>query len=195
MGRDGHGTTIPGRATRLVGGLALAGLVLATAACSTGVPNPGTPTDAVREAFRLVDAGDLDALLAITCDAQRDAIRRQFSFSDLGSLAGLDVDLAPLFRALELDASRLTITETSVSGDRASVLVSGPLLVGFDAEQLRDTFRRLAEEQGTPVQDAQLDALIAALQASSQTVAVNETVEIAREGGAWRLCSRLTLVR
>lgn len=171
------------------------GLTLLVASGCTGAPNPQTPADAVRETFRLVDAGDLEALVGLTCAEHQDTIRRQFSFSDVAGMVGAGLDLSPLFRAIELDASRLTITETSVSGETATVLIAGPLLVSFDADQLRDTFRELADRQGTEIQEAQLNALIAALQASSQTVTVNETVEVARENGAWRLCDRLTLIR
>ncbi len=163
--------------------------------CTGGVPNPSTPVAAAHEAFRLVDAGDLDALVALTCAAEQATIRRQFDFSDLGTAVGAGIDLSPLFAAIELDASALTITETSVTGDRASVLLAGPLTVRFDAEQLRDLFRRLSEQQGQTVEPERFEALIAALQATSQTVPINETIDVVREGGSWKLCSRLTLIR
>jgi hypothetical protein len=173
----------------------LLGATLLGASGCAGSASPQTPADAVRESFRLVDAGDLEALVDLTCARQQETIRRQFSFTDVAGMVGADLDLTLLFRAIQLDASRLAITETSVSGDTASVLIAGPLLVSFDADQLRDTFRELAEQQGTEIQEAQLNALIVALQAASQTVTVNETVEVARENGTWRLCDRLTLIR
>ncbi len=159
------------------------------------MPNPSTPADAIREAFRLVDQGNLEGLVALTCQAQQATIRRQFDFSDLGASLGADVDLSPLFTAIELDASELSVSETSISGDRAGVLIAGPMTLRFDAEQLRDVFGRLAEQQGQAVDPARFDALIAALQATSHTVSVNETVDVVREGGGWKLCSRLTLIR
>lgn len=166
-------------------------LLIGTSAC--GAPGAATPTDAVREAFRLVDEGDLDGLLAITCDAQKETIRQQFEFTDVaGMLPG--ADLSALFEAVDLDTSALTFDEVSSSGDTASVQLGGSLTFSFDAEQLRGLLRALAEQSGQPVDEATVNALVAGLQSATQTMPISETVDVVREGGSWKICSRLTLM-
>jgi hypothetical protein len=169
--------------------LVLVGVVLA--AC-TSSPAADTPDAAVRQAFRLVDEGKLEDLLAITCAAEQESTREQFGFGQLGQAAGMD--LTPLFGALNLDQTGLVVTTRSVQGDRAEIHLGGNLAVSFDAERLRSLFREIAEQQGTPVDNAALDSMITALGATTQSLPINETVEMAREDGTWKLCSRLTLL-
>ena len=38
------------------------------------------------------------------------------------------------------------------------------------------------------------EALIAGLQATTQELPMNQVVDVVREDGAWKLCSRLTLL-
>ena len=168
-------------------------LGIAIASCG-GVPTAGSPAEAVRQAFRLVDEGNLEGLLALTCDAQKETIRRQFTFSDLaGQLPG--VDMTQLFIALKVDASGLTVTETSIQSDTATVQLAGRLGFSFEAERLREIFRQMAQQQGQQVDDATLNRLITALQATATTVPVNETLQVAHEGDSWKICGRLTLMR
>ena len=166
--------------------------LLALSGCA-GAPAPNTPVDTVRNAFRLVDEGNLDGLTAMTCEAQKAAIRQQFA----GTLPGLPpgIDLGEIFSALKVDSSQMTFLVTSESGDTASVQVAGNLGISFEGEKLRDLLKGLAHQQGQPIDDARLDQLIATLNAASQAVPVNENVQVVREGGAWRLCSRLTMMR
>jgi hypothetical protein len=168
------------------------GLVLVIGVAACGSPGAATPTDAVREAFRLVDEGDLDALIDLTCDAQKETIRQQFEFTDVAALLP-GADLGALFEAVNLDTSALTIDEVSSSGDSASVQLGGSLGFSFDAEKLRELLRVLAEQRGAPIDDASLDALVAGLQDASQSTPIFETVDVVREGGSWKICSRLTL--
>jgi hypothetical protein len=99
-----------------------------------------------------------------------------------------------LFGALNLDQTGLVVTTRSVQDDRAEIHLGGNLAVSFDAERLRSLFREIAEQQGVSVDDAALDSMIAALQATTQSLPINETVAVVREEGTWKLCSRLTLL-
>lgn len=128
----------------------------------------------------------------MTCAAQQDSTREQFGFGQLGRRAGLD--LAPLFEALEVDQPGMVVTVRSVQDDRAEVHLGRKLAFSFDAGRLRELFRQLAERDGVPVDDASLDSMIAALQATSQELPLNQVVEVVREDDTWRLCSRLTLM-
>jgi hypothetical protein len=171
---------------------ALIGATLLLAGCG-GAPAANTPDGAVRQAFREIDEGDLDGLMALTCAGQQDTITEQFGFGELGRSTGLD--LAPLFEALNVDVSKLGIATTSLDGDRASVRLAGTLGFSFDATRLRELFRELTEQQGIPVDDAALDRMLEALAGTTQALPVNELVDVVREDGAWKLCSRLTLLR
>jgi hypothetical protein len=169
------------------------GMVIAilVSACNTA-PAADSPDAAVREAFRLVDEGNLDGLLAITCASQQESTREQFGFGQLSGGTGLD--LAPLFAAVNVDQSGLAVTTQAIEGDRAEVHLGGTLGFSFDAAQLRDLFRQLAEQQGVPVDDASLDQMITMLQGTTQSLPLNQSIEVVREGGTWKVCSRLTLI-
>lgn len=161
--------------------------------CSTGAPAPNSPDGAVRLVFDELNEGDLEGVLALTCQAQQAALREQFGFAGLGAQMG--IDLSGLLEALTLDTSRLTVTPTSIQGDAASVQLAGAIGLSIDAARLRELFRQVAQQQGVPVDDARLDQAITALQAMTQSVPVNEAVDVVREGGTWKLCDRLTLVQ
>ena len=170
---------------------ALALVALLLSACG-GVGGGSSPSDTVKEAMRLVDAGDLDGIVALTCDAQKDAIRGQFDLSSLGLAGGMD--LGSIFEAVSLDASQMTFTDANVAGDSAQVQLAGTMSFSFDGEQLRDLFRQIGEQQGQVVDDATLDMIVGAMGYAAQSTPVDQTVEMVRENGAWRICSDLTLL-
>lgn len=171
---------------------ALTLVALLLSACG-GVGGGSSPSDTVKEAMRLVDAGDLDGIVALTCDAQKDAMRGQFDLSSLGPLAG-GMDLGSLFEAVSLDTSEMTFTDANVAGDSAQVQVAGSMGFSFDGEQLRTLFRQLGAQQGQVVDDATLDMIVGAMGDAAQSTPVDQTVEMVREDGAWRICSDLTLL-
>ena len=178
---------------RLESALACAVLGALLAGCASAAPD--NPAGTVRQAFSLVDQGNIDGVVGLTCEAQKATIRQQFDVS--GSLGRVvpGVDVNQLIQAINIDATGLAITQTSASVDKASVQVVGTMKVSVDAPRLRDMFKKLAEQQGQPVDDATLDGLVSTLQAVSQSIPVNQTVDVVREGGAWKICSRLTLMQ
>ena len=175
---------------RPVRALVLVALLLA--ACG-GVGGGSAPSDSVKEAMRRVDAGDLDGVVALTCDAQKDAMRGQFDLTNLGPLTG-GMDLGSLFEAVNLDTSEMTFTDANVSGDSAQVQLAGSMSFSFDGEKLRDLFRQLGEQQGQVVDEATLDLIVQSVGAAAQSVPVDQTVEMVRENGSWKICSPLTLL-
>jgi hypothetical protein len=169
----------------------LLGTGLLLAACG-GSPAPESPGAAVRQVLREIDEGDLDGVLALTCATQRDALRTQFDFSDLGSTTGLD--LAPLFEALNVGTSNLAIDTANVDGDHASVRIIGTIDFSFDATRLRELFRGILDQQGVTVPDERLESMLLALEGTRQAMPVDQLLDVVREDGAWKLCSRLTLL-
>jgi hypothetical protein len=57
-----------------------------------------------------------------------------------------------------------------------------------DEEAFKDVIREVAEQQGTPIDDAQLDALMGMIGSFAQDIPMNETVDLVRENGAWKIC-------
>ena len=172
---------------------ALTLVALLLSACG-GVGNGSSPSDAVKEAMRLVDAGDLDGVVALTCDAQKDGMRSQLDLSrSLGAFAA-DMDLESLFDAVSLNTADLTFTDASVVNDSAQVQVEGTMSFSFDADQIRELFRQVLEQQGQPVDDATLDMLIGLMSTAAQSQPIDQTVDMVREDGSWKLCSDWTLL-
>jgi hypothetical protein len=157
------------------------------AACS-GSPGSGSPSDTVRQAFQLVDDGNFSGLSGLACEAQKGTIQEQFDLAaGLGQLpAGFD--LGQLFQAITLDMSGVTFTDSSVTGDSATVQIAGSLRMVVDAARFKEILRQLAQQQGQPIDEAALDAGVAQMQSVMQAVPVNETVDLVREGGAWKIC-------
>lgn len=178
---------------RLRSAFACAVLSVWLAGCGSAAPD--NAAGVVRQAFSLVDQGDIDGVVGITCEAQKATIRQQFDLSGSFGRIVPGVDVNQLIEAIILDTTGLAITQTSGTGDKASVQVNGTMKVSVDAPRLRDMFKKLAEQQGQPVDDATLDGLVSTLQAVSQSIPVNQTVDVVREGGAWKLCSRLTFMQ
>jgi hypothetical protein len=177
------------RALRRLAPLAILALSLAVAACG-GVPGTAadSPTAVVQEALDRMQAKDLDALPELACAAQRDSIAEGLDLTGgLGDvLPGLDT--TAFLDAIEFDLSNVTVTERSVEGDTAEVGVGGALGLEFDPERLRDVMRPVLEQQGMPTDDATIDAMLGGLSSMAQNMPIDETVELVREDGAWKIC-------
>jgi len=184
-----HASLHPGTRRR-TGALAalLAALALAVSACGGSAPADG-PGAVVSTALDRVAAKDVDGLRALTCAGQEDLIRDQLGLlPSIGSemLPGLDTQA--LMDAVQLDVSKVKVGDAVVTGDTATVPVTGDLDVTFDTTVLRPIVKQLLASQGTTMTDAQIDALLSALSAYGQSVPVNESIRLVREGGTWKIC-------
>jgi hypothetical protein len=169
-------------------GAALAVLVAVVAACG-GAANTSTPKGTMEQALRLVADKDTDGLTALACEAQKDTVAEQFDFAGgLTDSLGVDVDPDKVLDAIEIDVSKVAVAETNVSGDTATVQLTGAMSMVIDEEAFKDVIREVAEQQGTPIDDAQLDALLGMMGSFAQDIPMNETVDLVRENGAWKIC-------
>jgi len=158
------------------------------AACG-GTPGAGdSPTGVVKTALDRVAAKQVDKLPELACAAQRDRITEAFDLT--GGMAGLlpGLDAKALLEAVTFDVSKVVLTEGTVSGDTAEVRVTGTMGIEFDAATMREVLRPVLEEQGLPSDDASIDAMLGGLEAMAQNVPVDETVQVVREDGAWKIC-------
>jgi hypothetical protein len=168
--------------------VALVALVAVVAACG-GAANTSSPKGVMEEALRLVGEKNIDGLTALACEAQKDSVKEQFDFaSGMTDSLGVEVDSNKILDAIEIDVSKVTVTETNVSGDNATVTLAGSMGMTIDEEAFKAIIREVAEQQGTPIDDAQLDALMAMMGSFTQDIPMNETVNLVRENGAWKIC-------
>jgi len=163
-------------------------LIAAVAGCG-GAADTSSPKGVVEEALRLVADKDTAGLVALACEERRDSIGEDFDIT--GGLTGalpIDVDTGKLLDAIEIDVSKVIVTETNVSGDTATVTMAGSMGMAIDEEAFKDVIREVAEQQGTPIDEATLDGLIAMMGSFTQNIPMNQAVDLVRENGAWKIC-------
>lgn len=178
----------PGARPSVLALVALFALLL-VGACDVA-PAADSPSAAVRTALERVAAKDVDGLRALACAGAEDEIRDRLGLPEgLGGELIPGVDTNAILDSVVLDTSGLVIEDEVVDGDAATVAVRGDLKVTFDPELLRPILERLAESQGASLTPEQIDALLATLARAGQDLPVTQTLELARQGGAWRICS------
>ena len=161
------------------------------AACGSSSPAADGPAGVVRTALDRVAAKDVDGLRALACAGQEDVIRQQLGVpSALGSDLLPGVDTQKLMDAVRLDTTKVKIGDAVITGDTASVPVSGDLGITFDAVAMRPILRQVLASSGRTMTDAQIDALVGGLQAYGQDVPITEAVRLVRESGSWKLCQQ-----
>jgi predicted small lipoprotein YifL len=183
----------PASARRRVPLLALLVLLAAAlAACGSAAPSDG-PAAVVNTALAKVAAKDVDGLRGLACAGQENLIRDQ-----LGIPLGTDpaaelvpgLDTQAVIDAVQLDVSQVKLGEAAIDGDVAEVPVGGTLKVTFDKTAMRPILRKVMDQQGASMTDAQLDALLGTLAAYGQDVPLDQTVRLVLEGGAWKICQQ-----
>ena len=169
---------------------ALLVIALLVAGCATG-PAADSPGGVVQDALGKVAAKDVEGLRALACAGQEDLIRSQLGLpASIGSQLLPGVDTQALVDAVNVDVSKVQVGDATISGDTAEVPLSGDLGVTFDAAKLRPILKQVMASQGTSMTDAQLDALLNALEAYGQAVPVDQTIRLVRENGTWKICQQ-----
>ena len=171
--------------------LATTVLIAVLGGCSPSAP-ADEPAAVVGDALAKVAAKDLDGLRGLSCSGQAEGISNLLGLpgeiGDIGAgmLSGFDV--GALLDAVRLDTSGVKAGASVIDGDTAEVPVTGTLRVTFDKDTIRPILRPLVEQQGSPMTDEQLDALLGTLEAYGQDVPLDLTLRLVREGDAWKIC-------
>jgi len=112
------------RVSLLVSMMLIASMVLA--ACGGG--GGGGPSAAARDWFAAFSEFNFDRVKELTCSSQQAALD-----SALGAIsgAGADFDLSQMAELIDIDFSGLNFAESNVTGDSATVDISGKLKVSF----------------------------------------------------------------
>ena len=92
--------------------------------------------------------------------------------------------------SITIDTSAVTVGSATVTGDTATVPVTGTMKMTFDKEKLRPIIKQMLEAQGGGVQltDEQIDAFLDQMGGAGQGVPLNESMTLKQEGGAWKIC-------
>jgi hypothetical protein len=165
-------------------------LSVGVAACS-GAPaaNQSEPAGTVKAAMDAAQSGGVAKLADFACAAKKGEISSLFGGGELGSLAALGVDPNDVFNAVKMDFKDIQTTEKSKSGDNAVVHVTGNMTITIDPAKVRDIMKKMMEGQGQSVDDATLDAALAAMSSQlTQTQALDEDIPVVQEGGKWLIC-------
>ena len=177
-------------AARIVSAILVLPLLIAACSGGPGAASGNDPAAVVKDALAKVAAKDVNGLANLACAGQADQVREQFD------MAGQFASLAPSANAqdivdsITIDTSAVTVGSASVTGDTATVPVTGSMKVTFDKEKLRPIIKQVMEAQGGGVQltDEQLDAFLDQMGGAGQGVPVNESMTLKQEGGAWKIC-------
>ena len=163
--------------------------IVGVAGCGGAAPNVSEPAGTVSAAFDAAKTGGFAKLADYTCAAKKGDFASLFG-TGLGSLAAAGVDSNSLFDAIKVDFQDLKTTETSKTADKATVHVTGKSTITFDAAKMKEIFKNVMAANGQPVDDATIDATIAAMSGSlSQSQTMDQDVNLVQESGKWLICS------
>jgi hypothetical protein len=165
--------------------------IVGVAGCGAAAPNVSEPAGTVSAAFDAAKTGGFAKLADYTCAAKKGDFASLFGTGGgLSSLAAAGVDSNSLFDAIKVDFQDLKTTETSKTADKATVHVTGKSTITFDAAKMKEIFKKVVAANGQPVDDATIDATIAAMSGSlSQSQTMDQDVNLVQESGKWLICS------
>jgi hypothetical protein len=167
-------------------------LPLLIAACSGGpaAVSGGDPAAVVKDALAKVAAKDVNGVANLACAGQADQVRQQFDMAGQLASAVPGANAQDIVNSISIDTSGVTVGSPTVTGDTATVPVTGTMKMTFDKEKLRPIIKQLMEAQGGGVQltDEQIDAFLDQMSGAGQGVPLNETLTLKQEGGAWKIC-------
>lgn len=166
----------------------VAAVMVALTAC--GGSGSGDPTAVVKQAFALVEQKKFDEVASLACAAKQTEVADRFDFANqLGSEVMPGLDAQKILDAMSFTTSGLAYSEKSRSGDSASVAVTGSIKMSVDLEKFKVLLKDIAAQQGQPIDDAQLDQLVALIGTQlNQEIPFDETVTVVKEGGSWKIC-------
>lgn len=168
--------------------IALAAILLVTA-CSSSGSSSNEPAGAVSAAMDAAESGGLAKVLDYTCAAKKNDAAALFGGGDLGSLAALGIDSKAMSDAVKMDFQDVKTTETSKSADKATVHVTGKMVISFDEAKMKELLKQVMANTGQPADDATINAAMAAMSsAMTQSQDLDEDVAVVQEGGKWLIC-------
>ena len=173
---------------RLLSSLAL--VSLAVMACSGGSPlggGGGDPASVVKDALATVQSKDLAKIGDLACAAKKDEVVQSLDFSK--SLAGSGIDSQQVLDAMSIDTSKVTVGSPTITGDTATVPLSGSMTMSIDPAKLKPIIKAQLEAAGLPADDAAIESMMGIAGAmSGQPIPMDQSMTLVKENGAWKIC-------
>lgn len=173
---------------RLLSSLAL--VALAVMACSGSSPlgGGGDPASVVKDALAVVQSKDLAKIGDLACAAKKDEVVKSLDFSSsLGEGSG--VDSKQVLDAVSIDTSKVTVGQPTITGDTATVPVSGSMTMNVDPAKMKPIVKAQLEAAGMPADDAAVEAMMGVMGGfTGQPIPMNETMTLVKENGVWKIC-------
>ncbi len=148
------------------------------------------PVAVVKTALAGMAAHDLAGAAALVCAERRDPndfpVPLSGIFEPVGAMPGFDIPRT--LSVIELDVSRLVVTERSRNGETVEVAIDGPLVERFDPAKVEALFRAYASESGQPIEQDLLDQTLANVSRGPVEIQMRETVPVVQQDDAWRIC-------
>jgi hypothetical protein len=181
-----------GVAARILATIVVVPLLLA--ACSgSGSPlggGGGDPAAVVKDALAKAAAKDTAGLTSLACAGYADQLAEQLDMSNAfgGQIPG--VDAQALADSVQIDTSGVQVGTPTVSGDTATVPLTGTMKMNFDKEKIRPIIKQVMEAQGGGVTmtDEQIDQLLDSFTGAGQGIPIDDTMTLKNEGGSWKIC-------
>ncbi len=176
-------------AARILSAIVILPLLIAACSGGPGAASGNDPAAVVKDALAKVAARDITGVGNLACAGQADQIKGQFDMA--GELASSipGVDAQGLVDSVTIDTSAVTVGSPTVTGDTATVPLTGSMKVTFDKEKLRPIIKQVMEAQlgSIAIPDAQIDQFLDSM-GGGQAIPLNETVTLKQENGAWKIC-------
>lgn len=169
------------------GAVAIA-LAMVVAACG-GSSGPGSdPAGTVKSALDAMSSGNLDTLAQYACAAQKDTLPSILGGSSASG--ALPSGFGDIFSSMKITYDNLDVKQTNVTGDTATVHVTGTMKVTFDDAKMKEFLKQMMGATGQTVDDATLNMALAAMKSElgGTGTAMDQDITLKNEGGKWLIC-------
>lgn len=173
---------------RLLSSLALVALAVAACGGSSPLGGGGDPASVVKDALAAVQSKDLTKVGDLACAAKKDEVLKSFDFgSQLGEGSG--VDSKQVLDAMSIDTSKVVVGQPTVTGDTATVAISGSMTMNIDKDKMKPIVKAQLEAAGMPADDAAIEAMMGVVGGfAGQDIPMDSTMTLVKENGAWKIC-------
>lgn len=164
----------------------------ATAAATPTVAAPSSePAEVVEAVFGAVTEMNVEPAITLFCEAKAPEMAGTIE-SGFGDLLAMGLDPEELVQAFNIDLQDMAYQETSRDGDAAVVHIAGTLRFDFKADVLKEVIKKVAEANGQPLSDQELDFVITLLSVvAQQGTPLDADVQVVMENGQWVVCDDL----